>query len=188
MIPMNRRRLRDLLIEDPNQEITVQGQKGQSQVRVEQGRRFAHLCRKWWPYFTFSDENNYQNLGILEEMASDNGWVCKGRDVMPWCTRRHRASVNTNRRKVSGSPTSRCFSDFANQRRRQGFPKPWRLEKEALLVWTTTPWTLSNKFAAAGGPELDYVKVQSADGWATTWPKAQCQEPHSSAKQQGSAR
>jgi isoleucyl-tRNA synthetase len=35
---------------------------------------------------------------------------------------------------------------------------------EALLVWTTTPWTLTSNVAAAVGPELDYVKVQQ-DGW-----------------------
>jgi isoleucyl-tRNA synthetase len=31
---------------------------------------------------------------------------------------------------------------------------------EALLVWTTTPWTLTSNVAAAVGPDLDYVKVK----------------------------
>ncbi len=38
-------------------------------------------------------------------------------------------------------------------------------EKEALLVWTTTPWTLTSNVAAAVGPELTYVKVKAEDGW-----------------------
>ncbi|MFX1368731.1 MAG: DUF5915 domain-containing protein, partial [Promethearchaeota archaeon] len=35
--------------------------------------------------------------------------------------------------------------------------------KESLLVWTTTPWTLSSNVAAAVGPELTYVKVRQKD-------------------------
>src|SRR5258708_23891565 len=34
---------------------------------------------------------------------------------------------------------------------------------EALLVWTTTPWTLTSNVAAAVGPELTYVKVRQGD-------------------------
>ena len=35
-----------------------------------------------------------------------------------------------------------------------------------MLVWTTTPWTLSSNVAAAVGPELTYVsKGATADGW-----------------------
>ena len=33
-------------------------------------------------------------------------------------------------------------------------------QREALLVWTTTPWTLSSNVAAAVGPQLTYVKVR----------------------------
>ena len=37
---------------------------------------------------------------------------------------------------------------------------------EALLIWTTTPWTLTSNVAAAVGPDLTYVKVhQKEDGW-----------------------
>src|SRR6185503_233744 len=34
---------------------------------------------------------------------------------------------------------------------------------EALLVWTTTPWTLAANVAAAVGPELDYVLVRQGE-------------------------
>ena len=34
---------------------------------------------------------------------------------------------------------------------------------ESLLVWTTTPWTLTSNVAAAVGPELTYVKVRQGD-------------------------
>src|SRR3954465_11549730 len=34
---------------------------------------------------------------------------------------------------------------------------------EALLVWTTTPWTLSSNVAAAVGPNLRYVQVRQGE-------------------------
>src|SRR5450759_5541013 len=34
---------------------------------------------------------------------------------------------------------------------------------EALLAWTTTPWTLTSNVAAAVGPELRYVKVRQGE-------------------------
>ncbi len=37
-------------------------------------------------------------------------------------------------------------------------------ENEYLLVWTTTPWTLTSNVAAAVNVDLEYVKLQSSDG------------------------
>ena len=34
---------------------------------------------------------------------------------------------------------------------------------EALLVWTTTPWTLTSNVAAAVGPDLRYVRVRQGE-------------------------
>ena len=34
---------------------------------------------------------------------------------------------------------------------------------ESLLVWTTTPWTLTSNVAAAVGPSLRYVKIRQGD-------------------------
>ena len=34
---------------------------------------------------------------------------------------------------------------------------------ESLLVWTTTPWTLTSNVAAAVGPKLSYVRVRQGD-------------------------
>ena len=37
-------------------------------------------------------------------------------------------------------------------------------ENEYLLVWTTTPWTLTSNVATAINISLDYVKIQTSDG------------------------
>ena len=38
-----------------------------------------------------------------------------------------------------------------------------RQDEGSLLVWTTTPWTLTSNVAAAVGPDLTYVKVRQGD-------------------------
>ena len=35
--------------------------------------------------------------------------------------------------------------------------------QESILIWTTTPWTLSSNVAAAVNPDMDYVKVSQGD-------------------------
>jgi isoleucyl-tRNA synthetase len=37
-------------------------------------------------------------------------------------------------------------------------------DREHLLIWTTTPWTLPSNLAVAVGAELDYVKARHEDG------------------------
>ena len=37
-------------------------------------------------------------------------------------------------------------------------------KNEYLLVWTTTPWTLTSNVAVACNINLDYVKLQASDG------------------------
>ena len=39
-----------------------------------------------------------------------------------------------------------------------------RRENEYLLVWTTTPWTLTSNVAAAVNVDLDYNKLKASDG------------------------
>jgi len=103
-------------------------------------------------YFTFSDENNYMIWRFLKA-CHERGWVYQGRDVMPWCGRcgtglsQHEIATEGYQELSHLSPTVR-------------FPLLDR-PGESLLVWTTTPWTLTSNVAAAVGPDLEYVKVRS---------------------------
>jgi isoleucyl-tRNA synthetase len=119
-------------------------------------------------YFTMSEENNYTIWGFLKK-CHDRGLVYRGYDAMPWCPRcgvglsqmemhegyqrvAHRAVfVRFALRRVGGvSPRSTPGADAP------GSP-------ESLLVWTTTPWTLSSNVAAAINPALNYLKVRHKD-------------------------
>ncbi len=150
------RRLRGLLIENPMQEVTVQGPRGPVTGTVEQVVGQLGMPQMGGSYFTFSDENNYQIWRFLKTVT-ERGWLYKGRDVMPWCAR---CGTGISQHEIVTDGYREVAHDSVFLR----FPLLGR-EKEALLVWTTTPWTLTSNVAAAVGPELDYVKVQAGDGW-----------------------
>ncbi len=166
--PDQLRLLRELLLEDQNQEVTLLGPQGPVTATAEQLVARLGLPEMGGSYFTFSDENNYQIWGFIKQ-CHDNGWLYKGRDVMPWCARCG-TGISQHEIVTDGYKTITHDSIFLR------FPLLTRTnedgemvdvagQKEALLVWTTTPWTLTSNVAAAVGPELDYVKVQAPDGW-----------------------
>jgi len=154
--PAELRGLGDLLVEDPGRVITLQGPNGPVTDTVEQMVGRLGLSDLGGSYFTFSNENNYQIWGFLKK-CHDNGWIYKGEDVMPWCAR---CGTAISQHEIVTDGYFEVTHDSVFVR----FPLVGR-ENEALLVWTTTPWTLSSNVAAAVGPELDYVRVTAEDGW-----------------------
>jgi isoleucyl-tRNA synthetase len=155
--PEKLRELRAELEEDPQQVITYHGPAGQISGTVEQvvgrlgGRELGGS------YFTFSDENNYMIWTFLKE-CFEKGWIYKGRDVMPWCSR---CETGISQHEIVTDGYFEVTHDSIFVR----FPLRGR-EREALLLWTTTPWTLTSNVAAAVGPELTYARVaHKEDGW-----------------------
>jgi isoleucyl-tRNA synthetase len=102
-------------------------------------------------YFTMSDENNYTIWHFLKT-CHEKGWIYKGHDVMPWCPRCG-TGISEHEIVTEGYQERTHLSVYVR------FPL---LEEPdaALLVWTTTPWTLAANVAAAVHPELTYVKVR----------------------------
>ncbi len=92
-------------------------------------------------YFTFSNENNDLIWGFLAE-CHRRGWLYKGHDTMPWCGR-----CGTG---LSQMELNEGYQDREDPGLTVRFPLTDR-PGEALLVWTTTPWTLTSNVAAAVG-------------------------------------
>jgi isoleucyl-tRNA synthetase len=107
-------------------------------------------------YYTNSDENNYAIWDFLAA-CHRRGLIYRGHDVMPWCPRCGTGLSNMElategyRELTHLSLTVRLPITAAGR------------EDEDLLVWTTTPWTLSSNVAAAVHPELIYVLVEGRD-------------------------
>jgi len=160
--PEELRRLRDALASDPQGQVTIQGARGPVTGTVEQVVARLGMPEVGGSYFTFSDENNYQIWSFLQK-CDENGWLYKGRDVMPWC---HRCGTGISQHEIVTDGYKEVTHDSVFLR----FPLTAKgTEKvagnEALLVWTTTPWTLTSNVAAAVGPDLTYVQVKHEDGW-----------------------
>ncbi len=101
-------------------------------------------------YFTMSEENNYTIWTFLKKCHS-RGLVYRGYDAMPWCPR---CSVGLSQMEMAEG-----YQLVAHRALFVRFPLRGR-PGENLLVWTTTPWTLSSNVAAAVNPGLTYLKVR----------------------------
>jgi isoleucyl-tRNA synthetase len=102
-------------------------------------------------YFTFSTENN-ETIWTFLKKCFERGKVYRGYDVMPWSGRG--GSAYSQMEVADGRKLTVHRSAFVR------FPLLDRAN-EFLLIWTTTPWTLTSNIAAAVNPELDYVKLKA---------------------------
>ena len=125
-----------------------------SEIQTEQSKRLGYWMDWDNSYFTMSDENNYTIWAFLKKLYND-GKIYKGTDVVPWSGRS--GTSYSQMEIIEGRKLVAHTSVFVR------FPlknKP----NEYILVWTTTPWTLTSNVAAAVNVNLDYVKLKASDG------------------------
>jgi len=101
-------------------------------------------------YYTLSDTNNYAIWHFLKK-CHERGLIYAGEDVMPWCPR-----CATG---ISQQEMHEGYRDVVHPGIVLRFPLRER-PGESLLVWTTTPWTLTANVAAAVNPEVTYLRVR----------------------------
>ncbi len=125
-------------------------------IQTEQSKRLGMWMDWDHSYITNGEENNYTIWAFLAE-CHRRGLVYKGHDVMPWCPR-------------CGTGLSNMEIATEGYRELRHLSVTIRLpittpghEGEDLLVWTTTPWTLSSNVAAAVHPALTYQLVEGRD-------------------------
>ncbi len=155
--PLELRRLGELLGADPSAMTTIEGPAGPVTDTVEMLVGRLGMPDTGGSYFTFSNENNDLIWGFLAE-CHRRGWLYKGHDTMPWCAR-----CGTG---LSQTEMNEGYQDREDPGLTVRFPLLDR-PGEALLVWTTTPWTLTSNVAAAVGASIRYVRVRQ-DG-ETFW-------------------
>jgi len=157
------RMLADMLEADPYKVITVDGPQGPVTDTVEQIVGRLGLPELGGSYFTFSNENNYMIWTFLKK-CWQKGWLYRGADVMPWCPRcatgisQHEIVTDGYAELTHDSVTLKfpLRAKDGGRRMVDGLP-------ESLLIWTTTPWTLTSNVAAAVGPDLTYARVRQGD-------------------------
>ncbi|MGZ4143087.1 MAG: isoleucine--tRNA ligase [Actinomycetota bacterium] len=125
-------------------------------VMSDQSKRLGQWMDWDNSYFTMTDANISYIWGFLKECAA-RGWLYVGHRSMPWCPR---CGTSLSQHELIDS-----YSDITHPSLYVRFPLKDR-EREYLIVWTTTPWTLPANVAAAVHPDEDYVRVETLYGVA----------------------
>ncbi|MGD9901188.1 MAG: isoleucine--tRNA ligase [Spirochaetales bacterium] len=123
-----------------------------SKIQTEQSIRLGQWMDWEHSYFTNSDEN-ITSIWYFLKKCYENGWLQLSYKPMMWCPR---CGTSLSDHEMTGS-----YKDVEHTA--VFFKLPIKEMKAKILVWTTTPWTLSSNVAVAVNPENDYllVKVKS---------------------------
>jgi isoleucyl-tRNA synthetase len=119
-----------------------------SEVMTEQCRRLGQWMDWDNDYYTFSDTNIEYIWGFLKTVH-DRGWLYKGHRSTQWCPR---CGTSLSQHEQAGEEN---YVEMEHPSLFVRLPLVGR-EGEALVVWTTTPWTLPANVAAAVKPDAEY--------------------------------
>ncbi len=108
-------------------------------------------------YYTFSDTNITYIWRFLQ-LVQERGWLYRGHRLTEWCPR---CGTSISAHELIGS-----YTDRSDPSLRVRFPLLDR-PGEALVIWTTTPWTLPANVAAAVHPDEEYGRLANGDWLAT---------------------
>jgi isoleucyl-tRNA synthetase len=104
-------------------------------------------------YYTFAD-NNIQYIWKFLKLVHERGWLYRGHRATEWCPR---CGTSISAHELVGS-----YIDREDPSLTVRFPLLDR-PGEALVIWTTTPWTLPANVAAAVHPEARYGRLGNGD-------------------------
>ncbi len=113
-------------------------------------------------YFTMAEENNYTIWGFLKK-CHDRKLIYKSYDAMPWCGRCGTGISQQEMNEGYQMVAHRSVFVKFPLRAACGVAEPTTPQAANLLIWTTTPWTLSSNVGAAVNPTLTYLKVKHKD-------------------------
>lgn len=100
-------------------------------------------------YYTYSDKN-IEYIWHFLKVCQERNWLYKGQRVMPWCTR---CGTSLSQHELADS-----YKEITHKAVYLKLPIRER-NGEFILVWTTTPWTLTSNVGLGVHPEFDYMKV-----------------------------
>ena len=130
-----------------------------SDVITKQSKQLAYWMHWDNSYHTMADDNNY-TIWYFLKTCHERGLIYEGTDVMPWCPR---CSTGLSEHEI----VTEGYVEIVHPGLFVKFPVIdsgiRRTPNESILIWTTTPWTLTSNCAAAVNPEMHYVKVSQKE-------------------------
>jgi isoleucyl-tRNA synthetase len=106
-------------------------------------------------YFTFSD-TNIEYIWKFLQIVHERGWLYLGHRATEWCPR---CGTSISAHELTGTGS---YIDREDPSLSVRFPLVDR-PGEAVVVWTTTPWTLPANVAAAVQPDAEYGRHPNGD-------------------------
>jgi isoleucyl-tRNA synthetase len=127
-----------------------------AEVITDQCRRLGMWMDWDNDYYTFSDTNIEYIWRFLKECHA-RGWLYLGHRSVEWCPR---CGTSLSQHELINS-----YAELTHPSLYVRFPLKGR-DGEALVVWTTTPWTLPANVAAAVKPDAEYGLTGEGEWWA----------------------
>ncbi|MGH3138048.1 MAG: isoleucine--tRNA ligase [Gaiellaceae bacterium] len=119
-----------------------------SEIITERSKRLGMWMDWANDYYTFSDNNIEYIWRFLKEVHK-RAWLYQGHRSTVWCPR---CGTSISQHEVFSGE----YRELEHPSLYVRFPLKGR-DGEALVVWTTTPWTLPANVAAAVNPDAEYV-------------------------------
>ena len=129
--------------------------KKYSEIQTQQSKRLGYFMDWDNSYFTMSPENNYMIWHFLK-VCHKKDFIYIGHDSVPWCPRCETAI----------SQHEMLTEDYKEITHKSVYFKLPIIDrdKEYLLVWTTTPWTIPANIAVAVDATQEYSLVEDVSG------------------------
>ena len=120
-----------------------------SKTITDQSKRLGQWMDWDNSYYTNTEENITSIWHFLKK-CHEKGMIEQSFRPMPWCPR---CGTSLSEHEMAGSYKQMVHKAVY-------FKLPLVGTDSKIVVWTTTPWTLSSNVALAVNPEIDYVKVK----------------------------
>ena len=120
-----------------------------SKIITEQSKRLGQWMDWDNSYYTNTEEN-ITSIWYFLKKCHEKGMIKQSFRPMPWCPR---CGTSLSEHEMVGS-----YKEMVHKA--VFFKLPIIGTDSKIVVWTTTPWTLSSNVALAVNPEIDYVKVK----------------------------
>ncbi len=122
-----------------------------SRIQSEQSKRLGQWMDWDNSYYTMSD-SNIEHIWHFLKVCHEKGWLERKTGSRPWC---YRCGTSLSKHELSDEG----WAELTHPGVFVKFPITGK-DKEYLLVWTTTSWTLPANVAIAVNQNIRYVKVR----------------------------
>lgn len=132
-----------------------------SDIQTRQSKRIGQIMDWDNSYFTNSD-SNITSIWYFLKKCYEKGYLVQSYKSMPWCPR---CGTSLSEHEMSGSYKELTHKAvFVQFKITKGKVFDDLKQDVRMLVWTTTPWTLSSNVAIAVHPDMDYVVASVKSG------------------------